>query len=364
MRGAAKAYAAAGPSPNKLRAIAAVIVLAFFLVVWRLRASGGRNGDGGFTDPDPAELAISLADYSASTLDAAASLSESELRRRRLTRLEKMLTWPSFRMVFSQRPDSMIYQIAREQFYAPAETRIFYDVLRDKCAESPDVWVVDVGANWGYFGLYALSMGCRVLMVEPNPMLVRAIRASIGENPGFAGRAVLVHGVAGKEHGRTMFTILAGRSGYSGVDADDSDGGVPVEISAPVFTLRELLEQNSISAVELLKVDTEGHELDVVAGLGDWDGEIQNMVMEIKIKGSPRKPEKLQMIKKFARDFDISAYEEDYSREGQLACSRLKSEDDFVRYPAKKTLNPLKKADALENPPGEDFWMVRSHRRK
>jgi FkbM family methyltransferase len=320
----------------------------------RPRTAGGAGGgdDVGLGQPPTTDRTEPTGEQQGQPELAISGPSETELRKNGLTRLTKILTWPPFVIMFNREPDQMIDQIAKEQFYAPAETRIFYDVLRERCQTNPE-WVVDVGANWGYFALYALAMGCKVLMVEPNPMLVDSLHASIAVG-GYGERAVLVHGIAGAEKGQVTFTVLKGKSGFSGVVAAKNRGGKPVEITSPVYLLQDLLKANGITKVALLKVDTEGHELDVMTGLGAWDGVIENVVMEIKF--GMRRPEKLKMLKKFAEEYAITAYNEDYSPSGQLACAKLKSEQEFIDYPAKRSFRPI---PSLDNPPGEDFWMVR-----
>jgi len=43
-------------------------------------------------------------------------------------------------------------------------------LLKEKCKEDPNALVVDVGANIGYFALYAAKFGCRVEAYEPTPI--------------------------------------------------------------------------------------------------------------------------------------------------------------------------------------------------
>lgn len=44
-------------------------------------------------------------------------------------------------------------------------TRVFHEILNGRCTESKTV--LDVGANFGYFTLYAARYGCRVIAYEP-----------------------------------------------------------------------------------------------------------------------------------------------------------------------------------------------------
>ncbi len=60
--------------------------------------------------------------------------------------------------------------------------QVWYTRLKDACAAAADAkgkrpprLVVDVGANFGYYSLYAAAMGCRCALQDPPPHLPWAV---------------------------------------------------------------------------------------------------------------------------------------------------------------------------------------------
>lgn len=153
---------------------------------------------------------------------------------------------------------------------------------KDVVACDPDV-VVDVGANYGEFTLAAaVTTTAPVLAVEANPVLVDCLRQT------FAGRAnvEVVHAAAAAEAGTASFwtQTRSSGSGSLGKGAPELErrnaGARGVLASTAVDTVRldELLPARLGRAPRslALKVDVEGFEADVFAGLGslldelDW----------------------------------------------------------------------------------------------
>jgi FkbM family methyltransferase len=116
---------------------------------------------------------------------------------------------------------------------------------------------VDVGANIGFFTVLAAGRGARVKAYEPAPEASAICVRSVALN----GRAALVTVLpiaCGAESGVTRFS--------TGLDlrnhiVDAGEPGIDVAIS----TLDEQLD-GVHPALTMLKVDAEGHDLDVVKG--------------------------------------------------------------------------------------------------
>jgi FkbM family methyltransferase len=116
---------------------------------------------------------------------------------------------------------------------------------------------VDVGANIGFFTVLAAGRDARVRAYEPTPEASAICEASVALN----GRQALVtvHPVAcGAAAGVTRFTTGLDVSNHI---VDDGEPGIDVAIS----TLDEQLagERPQLS---MLKIDAEGHDLDVLKG--------------------------------------------------------------------------------------------------
>ena len=71
----------------------------------------------------------------------------------------------------------------------------------------PGPTVVDVGANFGWYTLLSLALGCAVVAVEPVPAWREVRTLGVALNQGFASRLTLVAAVAYPERG--TFTVWA-----------------------------------------------------------------------------------------------------------------------------------------------------------
>jgi len=121
-------------------------------------------------------------------------------------------------------------------------------------------FLVDVGANYGYFTLLWLGGASqnRVLAFEASPANHAALRANLARNQ-CADHVELLEVAAGKERGTAQFSL--------GDQSQTGWGGITTEKSAtvvPVTTLDETIPGNAI--VDVLKVDVEGADTWVLQG--------------------------------------------------------------------------------------------------
>jgi FkbM family methyltransferase len=133
---------------------------------------------------------------------------------------------------------------------------------------------LDVGANHGIYTLALQKLGFEVHALEPNP----AARAELARQvEGLAG--VTIHAcAAGAEAGEASLGLVADPSGlYSNATALASLAGLPLpeglvrdgSVIVPVIRLDALLREQGLATPSVVKVDTEGYELEVLRGLGD-----------------------------------------------------------------------------------------------
>ena len=158
--------------------------------------------------------------------------------------------------------------IAREAcfmgYYEPQETVLVLSLLR------PGMCFVDVGANWGYYTLLAADLvgpTGRVVAFEPHPTLVSLLEQNVSLN-GLAC-TILPIAVADK----------VGEMTLSGFDQADGNWAVSklgdlADRERPQFQvqtglLEELLDENGIDEVDLLKIDIEGAEALVIPTLDE-----------------------------------------------------------------------------------------------
>jgi FkbM family methyltransferase len=157
--------------------------------------------------------------------------------------------------------------IAREAFftgrYEPQETILFRRLVR------PGMTVVDVGANWGYFTLVAAHLtgpAGRVVALEPHPGLHATLVRNVAANGYATVECACV--AAGPVTARAAFHAHPEDGGNSGLTRVAADG-MPFHFTAPVEPLDALMARSGIAVVDLVKIDVEGAEAGVLAGMRD-----------------------------------------------------------------------------------------------
>jgi FkbM family methyltransferase len=135
----------------------------------------------------------------------------------------------------------------------PAHFRVLLDSL------PAGATIVDLGAHLGTFTLAAAANGFEVIAVEASAQNVSALHQSIAAN-GFTN--VKVAPVAVSDHAGSVRFV---EDGAWGRITTDSLGGPLVEVRA--LTLPAILEELGVTRVDAIKMDVEGAEPNVVAGM-------------------------------------------------------------------------------------------------
>jgi FkbM family methyltransferase len=178
--------------------------------------------------------------------------------------------------------------------------------VRDGITLAEDAVVVDAGANVGLFTLYvkALRPRARVLAIEPMPPTYAALEANLGR-PGCRDVTPLRAALGARAEGEVAFTYyedLPGNSTrYPELKADVSRlpgtaaereyrqrlFAAAHEVRVPVEPLSDVLARTGFTGgIDLLKIDVEGAEADVLAGIADADWpRIRQVVLETQHDG-------------------------------------------------------------------------------
>jgi FkbM family methyltransferase len=142
----------------------------------------------------------------------------------------------------------------------------------------PRMTVVDIGAN---FGTYTLAMaravgnGGRVLAFEPAPSTAEYLSHSLGLN-GFS-HATLDRIAVSNREGAAAFVLGADPELAALGPADEGAMRVPM---AP---LDALLERHGLADADFVKIDVEGHELQVVEG-GDRFFRLRSPLVMLEVR--------------------------------------------------------------------------------
>jgi FkbM family methyltransferase len=125
---------------------------------------------------------------------------------------------------------------------------------------------VDLGANEGYFTIIAARLcgeAGRVISIEPQQRLHAVIKENIRLNK--SPNAALVGAAIGDKPGTAVMHLTAStNTGGSGFERRSSYPLPTQEVS--MMTLEQLLDAQSASSVDLMKVDIEGFEYEALLG--------------------------------------------------------------------------------------------------
>ena len=128
-------------------------------------------------------------------------------------------------------------------------------------------YACEVGANDGLLGSntygFEKNKGWKVLCVEPNPLLIEAGRSN---------RALWAAVACGSVKTQMEFVCVGGypysaASGFHVGEKHFPPDGNARKFSVPVERLDDLLAQYEFPRLDLLSIDTEGHEMEVLRGI-------------------------------------------------------------------------------------------------
>ncbi|MGI9098546.1 MAG: FkbM family methyltransferase [Solirubrobacteraceae bacterium] len=125
----------------------------------------------------------------------------------------------------------------------------------------------DVGANIGFFtilGARLVGPQGRVVAFEPVPACARAVGRNIALN-GFAHAEIREEAV-GAAGGRARLLVV-GEASWSHLASTGRHADVRDEIDVTVVSIDELVQAGALPPPDVLKIDTEGAELQAIAGM-------------------------------------------------------------------------------------------------
>ncbi|HID98313.1 MAG TPA: FkbM family methyltransferase, partial [Thermodesulfobacteriaceae bacterium] len=159
---------------------------------------------------------------------------------------------------FEHEPDDEVARLVREGHFEGFEQAFWWLYLRDK-----DI-VLDVGAHWGLYSVLAsrATGGCgRIYAFEPNAGTIPVLKKNIDANT--TGEITVLDCACSSREGRACFNLLdSGYSSHSYLSDSRADSGNCVE----TVTVDSLMEREGIEKADLVKIDVEGHELEVLRG--------------------------------------------------------------------------------------------------
>ncbi|WP_182481906.1 FkbM family methyltransferase [Henriciella algicola] len=140
------------------------------------------------------------------------------------------------------------------------------DVLNALTATLPaDANTVDVGANFGLFGVHAghVAETGKVIALEPLPSACKLLETNVQQN-GLSDRVEVINAAVSQRGGKAKF-FVATDGAFSGL-RDTGRSPVLDTVNVSKVALDKCEPVNALDRIDFLKIDTEGHENQVLAG--------------------------------------------------------------------------------------------------
>lgn len=177
--------------------------------------------------------------------------------------------------VHNEEYDKVRYSLFSSGRYYEEELRSWFQEVLEKSPKNG--WVMDVGANIGYFTLVAAGFGQNVLSFEPNPANVLRCCQSLQLN-GWSdnGRvSIFRNGVTDKSNGEMVLEWPEGKPGEAKLRQKkrgetfaegDNKAMTPLVALDSFAESRGWFEKSNDVSVIILKIDVESHEIEVLDG--------------------------------------------------------------------------------------------------
>lgn len=136
--------------------------------------------------------------------------------------------------------------------------------------------IIDVGVAYGTEFLTKNFPEARFFLVEPNPIFFNYIETNILNKY----KCKLFKLAAGNEFGEKSFYFSGGISSF----IQREDYKIKKEIKVNIDTLDNILKNENLVGTNLLKVDTEGYELEVLKGAQNILNIIDYIVLEVRLE--------------------------------------------------------------------------------
>jgi FkbM family methyltransferase len=140
--------------------------------------------------------------------------------------------------------------------------------------------IFDVGANIGTFSTTAkfIFPDSNIYAFEPIQLTSECLKKNTIE---FKDSLKIIHSALSSQNADKIMSFSENESGISRV-VNSSEG---LKVSA--MTLKSFVEKNNIDKIDLLKIDTEGHEFEVLLGSEGFLKNVRYIYMEITLIDNP-----------------------------------------------------------------------------
>lgn len=144
--------------------------------------------------------------------------------------------------------------------------------------------VLDIGANIGNYSKHILKISpdIQIYAFEPHPITYKKLIISVKSNSFHPFNLAV-----GSKNGKLQLYDYEDQDGSSHASIykeviEDIHKAKAIKHEIEIIKLDNFLQEHSINRIDLLKIDTEGNELDILKGLGNWipEGKIKAIHFE------------------------------------------------------------------------------------
>ncbi|MBU3926250.1 MAG: FkbM family methyltransferase [Bacteroidetes bacterium] len=171
-----------------------------------------------------------------------------------------------FKVIFCKKSDYILFN--HKEYRQPvllrknsSDIQVFYQVLFNnsyqiELKEKPGV-IIDLGANIGLSSIYYLNKypECKVIAVEPDKSNYNLL---IKNTTGYSNFIAYNKGIWNKN---VLLRINDNNNGHWGFSVYESNAGSSETVES--ITLDQMITENNISKIDLLKIDIEGSEIEL-----------------------------------------------------------------------------------------------------
>lgn len=192
---------------------------------------------------------------------------------------------PSIR-ILGEEDGFSLYQVGDINLYLPSSVdfhgglpvayrEIFIEKVYEggRCLVRPGDWVIDAGACEGFFSLYALRKGAKVIAFEPIPELAEALKKTLQSYIREGRAKVFAFGLGEKDEELEMFLFKDGV--MSSTFSEDKvkhwhEGWLEYErLRLKVVSIDGLFKNGLLPPVSFIKADVEGYEKKLLLGASE-----------------------------------------------------------------------------------------------
>lgn len=173
-----------------------------------------------------------------------------------------------------------IFQTSSSELYSSKEILIdrMYEQLPEFDVKNQNV-IIDIGANIGLYSLLAAksNRNCKVFSFEPNPDTYKRFEYNIRLNN---IENIYPYKLAVSDFNGLSYFKKSKNTWVSKItDSKDME-----TIEVDTITLDEIIKDNSIEIIDLLKIDVEGSELNVIKGSTNTIKIVKKIILEYHSK--------------------------------------------------------------------------------